>query len=268
MILKLFSWNVNGIRAIQKKGFWSNINFLNPDILSVQEIKTDAEKMREVKEIFTNQNWRIESFSAKKAGYSGVANIFKNNPKIQFLKHEGGVLDEYFDVEGRLISTFFQIKDKKFALLNGYYPQGGRGEHRIQYKLEFYQKVLQIANKLKQDGFFILLCGDFNTTVGDIDLARPKENKNSTGALPIEREGLAEFFKAGFIDSFRFLHPEKTGAYSYWDQITRARNRNVGWRIDFFLIDERLLKNLKSAQIHPYIFGSDHAPVSVEIEIK
>lgn len=283
MNLKLVSWNVNGIRAVQKKGFWGNLKFLNPDILCVQEIKTDKEKMKEVKEIFNTQGYEIESFSAKKLGYSGVANIFKSQKTkdglfndnfteehfkkpITILNHNYGVNNDYFDIEGRLVTTFFELQHKKFALLNGYYPQGGRGEDRIKYKLEFYKEVLEEVKRVKDNGFYVILCGDFNTAFSEIDLARPKENKNTTGFLKIERDGLEEFFNAGFVDTFRFLNPETTGAYSYWDQITRARDRNVGWRIDYFLIDKDLLPFLKEAKIYPHIFGSDHAPVSIELE--
>ncbi len=187
--------------------------------------------------------------------------------KVKLVDFQIGLGQEKFDVEGRVVITFYQINGSKLALINAYYPQGGRGQFRIEYKIDFYRAVLAQALKLKKSGHLVILCGDFNTTVADIDLARPKENRQTTGCLPEEREALNWFFEAGFEDSFRHFYPNQAGAYTYWDQITRARERNVGWRIDYFLVDQDLLPNLKKAQIHSEIFGSDHCPVSIDLEI-
>jgi exodeoxyribonuclease-3 len=170
-------------------------------------------------------------------------------------------------VEGRTVITEYQTgSGNGFTLINAYYPQGGRGQHRIDYKIEFYAEIFRLVQDLKNQNKKVILCGDFNTTVTDIDLARPKENRNVTGCLPEERAALNWFFEAGFVDSFRYFHPDQTGAYTYWDQITRARERNVGWRIDYFLVDQDLLPHLKSATIHEQIYGSDHCPVSIELD--
>jgi exodeoxyribonuclease-3 len=171
-------------------------------------------------------------------------------------------------VEGRLVETEVSDLEGKylFTLINAYYPQGGRGPHRIEYKIEFYREVKKRTQELQKLGKKIVLCGDFNTTVGDIDLARAKENRKTTGCLPEEREALDWFLKDGFLDSFRHFYPEAADRYSYWDQITRARERNVGWRIDYFLVDKNLQENLKAADIHDQVMGSDHCPVSIELE--
>jgi exodeoxyribonuclease-3 len=230
----------------------------------------------------------LHSHSAtNKKGYSGVATFSRTNHldqvqetqlfskpqpdsfevNLQLTNNQVGLGLEKFDTEGRVVVTIYRTNTgHNFSLINAYYPQGGRGQYRIDYKIEFYAEVLQLAQNLKKEGQNVILCGDFNTTVTDIDLARPKENRNTTGCLPEERTALEEFFEAGFVDSFRHFYPDRSGAYTYWDQITRARERNVGWRIDYFLVDEKLLPHLKSAEIHPEIMGSDHCPVSISLE--
>lgn len=283
----LATWNVNGIRAVQNKGFWESLAVLDVDVMSVQETKTDPEKMIDVVKTINSHGWSTAFLSATmRKGYSGVATIWKGgleakssdelfestteiapelSSALALVWSRMGLVDEEFDCEGRIVLTKFAVTgtDISFVLINGYYPQGGRGEHRIQYKLRFYVKVRELAQKLIVEGEQVILCGDFNTTVGDIDLARPKENKNSTGCLPIEREALATFFEIGLVDAFRHFYPDLAGAYSYWDQITRARERNVGWRIDMFLVSPGLLPYITDCTIRPDIFGSDHCPVVI-----
>jgi exodeoxyribonuclease III len=288
MRLKLVSWNVNGIRAVVKKGFWDNLKTINPDIWSLQETKSDGEIMDKLygkhhpdkdnkSGLFTSdidlETEQIDDFgilwhsSTMRKGYSGVATFWKHH-KVSITEYKIGIGDPTYDVEGRLVETQICSRDGQylFTLINAYYPQGGRGPHRIEYKIGFYQQVKLRTQELKKQGKKVVLCGDFNTTVSDIDLARAKENRKTTGCLPQERDALDWFIKDGFIDSFRHFYPDMPDRYSYWDQITRARERNVGWRIDYFLVDKDLENNLKSADIHDQIMGSDHCPVSIELE--
>lgn len=308
MSLKLISWNVNGIRAGIKKGFWEKIDTLKPDIICLQETKTDHEAMKTLAkhekllvansqeaEFFADpkiDQWQIlwHSCSMKK-GYSGVAVLWKN-PQLKLKNYQLGLGDSEFDVEGRIILAEFEYQNLEFVLINGYYPQGGRGPHRIDYKIRFYQKVNELVNKLQSEGKSVILCGDLNTTIKDIDLARPKENRQTTGCLPEERVALnwlvetksfdsnqlkienSDFLQyqktkiqnLELVDTFRYFYPELTGKYSYWDQITRARERNVGWRIDYFLLDKKLLPNIQKAEIEDTIMGSDHAPIVLELK--
>ncbi len=283
--IKLISWNINGFRAAIKKGFWEKVQQLDPDIICLQETKSDIEIMSSEVVKHSDYSMVFNSCSMKK-GYSGVATLFKNeyknktsddlfltektvttNPKILQTDYFISLDIPEFDVEGRLVVTKFKNIEKnfEFTLLNGYFPQGGRGPERIAYKIRFYEAVYKLANEMREKGEKIIICGDLNTTVTDIDLARPKENKNTTGCLPEERDALDLFLKNGYIDSFRYFYPDEA-KYTYWDQITRARERNVGWRIDYFLVDESLVPMLKSAEILNDVFGSDHCPVSIELQ--
>jgi exodeoxyribonuclease III len=285
MKLKLISWNINGIRAILKKGFHDSVFKLEPDIICLQEIKADSEVMNKIDLGLSEYN--LHYHSSQKKGYSGVAtlskamsrknqeaslfsNIQAGKDNLQLIDFQEGIGLSEFDYEGRFVLTRYLIKDRKinFTLINCYYPQGGRGRFRIDFKLGFYNNLIKVVHHLKSKGEKIILCGDFNTTFTDLDLARPKTNKNNTGCLPEEREVLKNLLDCGFIDSFRHFFPEKAESYTYWDQITRARERNVGWRIDLFLVDEKLIKYLKAATIHDQIYGSDHCPISVDLEFK
>jgi exodeoxyribonuclease III len=284
-MIRLACWNVNGIRANIKKGLWQNIDIIKPDVFGVQETKSDKEIM--LSGVTENQTYNMVFHSCSmKKGYSGVAtfyqkendndsvfdiNLVSNKPKMELYETIEGVGDEKFDIEGRLITTKYKILKpktdiKQITLINGYYPQGGR-DGRVPYKIEFYQKVYEHAKSLREQGENVILCGDLNTTVADIDLARPKENKKTTGCLPEEREALNLFLNDGFVDSFRHFYPNQEAAYTYWDQITRARDRNVGWRIDYFLVDQKLLPYLKDAYIWSDIMGSDHCPLGIDLDL-
>jgi exodeoxyribonuclease-3 len=286
--LKFISWNINGIRASIKKGLWEKIEEMDADFYGFQEVKCSSEViLEEMAKLNQSQavggglfestlstdlnkyNFNYQT-ATNRAGYSGVLQLIKNNPKIEVVEKIAGVNDPVFDIEGRFVITKFvcdnQNNSQKIALLNGYYPQGGRGPHRVAYKIDFYKKVLQICKHLQKDGFAVILCGDFNTTVADIDLARPAQNRKTTGCLPEEREALGLFFEAGFIDTFRYFYPDLKDKYTYWDQISKARERNVGWRIDYFLVDKSLQKNLYKADILDQIMGSDHCPVYLELK--
>jgi exodeoxyribonuclease III len=277
MEIKLLSWNVAGVRAAFKKGFWEKIALLQPDIISIQETKADISILQQDdmnQGFLTHTSYPEYRFhSAEKKGYSGVASLNSSflhadsDTPIDLYEYQAGVGEAEFDIEGRCIITKYSIGDLDFTLINCYYPQGGRGPHRIEYKIAFYKKIKDICNELKAKGELLILTGDFNTTVADIDLARPAQNRKTTGCLPEEREALDWFLKDGFVDSFRHFYPDKPDMYTYWDQITRARERNVGWRIDFFLIDEDLLPYLKSASIETEVEGSDHAPICIILEV-
>lgn len=195
--------------------------------------------------------------SEVRKGYSGVATYSKTEPHTV----EYGMGIKKFDQEGRLIAAYFD----DFVLLNVYFPNGGGGPDRLKYKLDFYDAFLDHIETLRKKGNSILFCGDVNTAHEEIDLARPKENKENTGFLPEERAWIDEVIRLGYIDTFRFFHPDKTDAYSYWDLKTRARDRNVGWRIDYFFVSSDMQSRLKKAAILTGIFGSDHCPVLLEI---
>lgn len=320
MSLSILTWNINGLRAAITKNFWDKMNELKPDIICLQEIKTDDLTMKTLIQKDENfANWQLIWHSAIRKGYSGTMILInkeilekkteKESPNLPFqpksedifdleeiqdlenydkkiqklnseiksfenkeiqsktqsnqikiLEQIVGIDNEVFDVEGRTTGLIFELKfnlenveeiskeNQTFLLLNCYYPQGGRGIERIEYKLAFYKEVLEFARqkKLEFTNLQIILTGDFNTTFGDIDLKRPKENRQTTGCLAIERQVLNLLCaELDLLDIFREFNPELQ-LFTYWDQITRARERNVGWRIDFFLTSKELMANLKN----------------------
>ena len=254
--MRLLSWNVNGLRAVAKKDVWEDFINASADIFCLQETKAHSEQLHEnVREIPGYESYF--SSSKVKRGYSGVALYTKIKPE----RVEYGLGIEKFDFEGRIISAFF----KDFVILGVYFPNGGMGPDRLAYKLDFYDAFLKHIEKLRSSGTPIIFCGDINTAHEEIDLARPKENEKNTGFLPEERAWLDEVIAHGYLDTFRHINPEKRDAYSYWDMKTRARDRNVGWRIDYFFISSELEGRLKKAFILPNIFGSDHCPIGIEL---
>lgn len=253
--MKLVSWNVNGLRAIHRKECWKPLLKLNADIFGLQEIKAEEEQLPE--EVRNPKGYYAYFNSSKtRKGYSGVALYTKEEPIEVFA--DMGIPE--LDQEGRLIGAEF----KDFYVFNVYFPNGGGGPERLAYKLDFYDAFLEFIEK-KRRVKPVIFTGDVNTAHEAIDLARPKENAKNTGFLPEEREWLDEVVRAGYIDTFRHFFPTKEGSYSYWDMKTRARDRNVGWRIDYFFASQELRKKLKKAEIHKDIFGSDHCPISVTL---
>jgi len=254
--LRLLSWNVNGIRAAYKKGFLDWLQKEKPDVLCLQETKAQVNQLTE--ELIKPDSYKTFFSSAERKGYSGVGTFTKKEPK----KTEYGFGIKKFDSEGRILIHDYE----DFVLFNIYFPNGQMSEERLKYKLEFYDEFLKFIDRLKEKGREIILCGDVNTAHKEIDLARPKENEDTSGFLPVERKWMDKLTEHGYIDTFRHFVKEG-GHYTYWDPITRARERNVGWRIDYFFITPNLLDNLKSAFIMPEVIGSDHCPIGIEINI-
>ena len=255
--MKIISWNVNGLRAVHRKGNWQWLVDQSPDIFCLQETKANPDQLPEEVRNLAGYHSYFDVPKLKK-GYSGVAIYSKVKPdKVEYVV---GV--PTLDDEGRLIAAYY----KDFVLLNIYFPNGGGGPERLQFKFDFYDAFLKLVDTIKKSGKSVIFCGDVNTAHEAIDLARPKENEENTGFLPEERAWIDEVVNHGYIDVFRHFNPTKTGAYTYWDMKTAARERNVGWRIDYFFISPDLLPRVKKIEIMSDVYGSDHCPVVLEIK--
>ena len=252
--MKLISWNVNGVRAVVKKGFLDWLDQAQPDILCLQETKAHVDQL--AAEILTDHGYHTYWHSGERRGYSGVATFCKEEP----LYVQEGLGIERYDAEGRVLVT----EHENFLLYNIYFPNGQKDNERLQYKLDFYDDLLPIINEQVESGNNVVVTGDWNTAHHPIDLARPKQNVNTSGFMPIEREKLDMYVENGWIDTFRLFHPEGD-RYSWWTYRFGARERNVGWRIDYFFVNEGFLDNVEDADIHDEIMGSDHCPVSLEL---
>lgn len=255
MKYKLLSWNVNGIRAIEKKGFLSWLEKEKPDICALQETKAHPDQLSP--ELRQSHGYQVFFSSAQRRGYSGVAVYTKREP----LTVTCGIYGDGTDAEGRTLI----LEYPKFFFLNIYFPNGKMSSQRLQYKLDFYQDFLAEVGKLRKKRKAVIVCGDVNTAHREIDLARPKENSMVSGFLPQERAWLDTFIETGLIDTFREFHSDG-GQYTWWDFKSRARQRNVGWRIDYFFIGRESLMCLKDAFILKDVEGSDHCPVGIEVE--
>lgn len=254
--MKIISWNLAGMRAAVRKGLWQKMKKIDADIYCFQEIKAKAEQI----EISFDYPTDYLSYwnPAQRPGYSGVAIFSKTEPRSIVI----GDKSNNWDDEGRVIITKFD----EFTLLNIYFPNGKMNETRLKYKMDFYEYFLKYINNLRENGEKIIFCGDVNTAHNEIDLARPKNNNKISGFLPIERDFMDKLETNGWIDSYRYLNPDKI-EYSWWSQRSGARQRNVGWRIDYFFVDKELINKVKSAFILTDVEGSDHCPVGIEIEI-
>ena len=252
--IKILSWNVNGIRAVHRKNFMEWFNEEKPDILCVQETKAQDDQIPE--EIASAPGYELYVSSAERKGYSGVA-VLSNKKAVRFNKGFG---IEKFDNEGRILELDFG----GFSLLNVYFPNGVSSKERLQYKMDFYDAFLNYANQLRTHGKKLIICGDVNTAHKEIDLARPKDNTKRSGFLPEERAWIDRLVSNGYIDTFREFVKEG-GHYSWWDMRTRARDRDIGWRIDYFFVSEDLKNYVKSAFILKDVMGSDHCPVEIEV---
>lgn len=254
--LKLLSWNVNGLRAVLKKGFLDFLDRESPDILCLQETKAQEEQVLPL--LPTESPYRWVFRSAERKGYSGVALAMRTAPLEIGLPPELG--DLAADPEGRIVSARFP----GFRLFNVYFPNGKSGEERLRFKMDFYRRFLDAMTRLTAKGEGVVVCGDVNTAHKEIDLARPKENRKISGFLPEECAWMDEFAAAGFHDTLRLFDPSP-GLYTWWDMKSGARARNVGWRIDYFFVSDNLKAAVKGAAVMPEVAGSDHCPVSLSL---
>lgn len=251
IIMKLISWNVNGIRACVNKGFIDFFNEIKADIFCIQETKCQLDQI-ELKFEGYKSFWN----SAERKGYSGTAIFTKKEP----ITVTYGIGIEEHDQEGRIITLEFE----EFYLVNNYTPNSKRGLERLPYREIWEDEIRKYLLKLNQTKP-VIMCGDLNVAHKEIDLKNPKSNRGNAGFTDEEREKMTQLLEAGFIDSFRALYPNKENAYSWWSYMGRAREKNVGWRIDYFIVSQDMQKKIKEATIYPEIMGSDHCPVGLEI---
>jgi exodeoxyribonuclease-3 len=253
---RLVSWNVNGIRAAEKKGFLDWLSASQADLVAVQETKAAPEQLSPA--LLNPPGYLSAWNSAEKKGYSGTV-TYTRQPVLKVIN---GLNEARFDTEGRVLIHEFE----PFVFFNIYFPNGGRGAEWVSHKLAFYRRFLEVAQGYMQAGRPVVVTGDFNTAYAEIDLARPRENVAHSGFMPEERLGLGEFYQAGLVDSFRYLHPDSV-KYTWWDQVTRARERNVGWRLDYFMVSTDLKESIAAADIHDEVPGSDHCPISLVLSL-
>ncbi|NDJ87124.1 MAG: exodeoxyribonuclease III [Chloroflexi bacterium] len=256
--LNLISWNVNGIRACHRKGFLEWFHQASPDIVALQEVRALPEQLSA--ELRQPEGYHTYWFPAEKKGYSGVALYTKTEP----LEVRYGIGVPEFDSEGRTLIAEYP----EFTLLNAYFPSGTRSMERVDFKLAFNDAFLEIAEEIRATGKPVIFCGDVNTAHQPIDLTHPKANEKNSGFLPIEREWLDKVFALGYIDTFRHLYPMVTEVYSWWTSRGGAREKNVGWRIDYVIMSENLLPTLREATVLTDVMGSDHCPVGVTLEFE
>jgi exodeoxyribonuclease-3 len=256
--IRLFSWNVNGLRACSRKGFPEWLQQARPDVLALQEVRATPDQLDAA--VRAPDGYRTHFHPAGRPGYSGVALYTAIEPRQVTL---GGLGDPRLDGEGRLIIADYG----DFLLYAGYFPNGGEDLSRVPYKLEFSEAVLQHAEAQRRAGRGIVICGDVNTAHEEIDLAHPKANRNNTGFLPEERAWLTRLIEHGYIDVFRERHPGEGGLYTWWSSRWGVRERNVGWRIDYFFVSTELEDRVVDARIHPQVMGSDHCPVELVLRI-
>jgi len=254
--MKIISWNVNGIRAIAKKDFFKSLKKLDPDILCLQETKAQDDQVAET--LSKINNYQVYSNSAVKKGYSGTAVLSKIKP-LQVFK-DIGILEH--DAEGRVLGLEFDA----FYLINVYVPNSGNDLRRLSYRQKWDRAFYSYLKDLEKSKP-VVVCGDFNVAHKAIDLARPKPNYNkSAGFMQEEIDGMDRYTQGGFIDTFRHFYPDKTDVYSWWSYRAGARTKNVGWRIDYFLVSETLISEVDKAYILNEIMDSDHCPVGIELK--
>lgn len=255
--MNIYSWNVNGIRSVAKKGFEKWFSDLKPDILCLQEVRAELDQ---APESLQNPEGYFTYWNAcrKKKGYSGVAVYSQIEPDI--VNYGMGI--EEFDEEGRMIQLVFP----DWILNNVYFPNGGQGEDRLDYKLRFYDAFLENSLHWLSNGKHVVTVGDYNTAHQEIDIARPKENENISGFLPIERAWIDKYIKNGFADTFRELNPSTEEAYTWWSNRANSRERNVGWRLDYCFVDKALMASVIDSKIMPEVAGSDHCPICLELD--
>ena len=251
--MKLISWNVNGIRACVNKGFKDFFNQINADIFCIQETKCQPGQIE-----LEFEGYKSYWNSAQKKGYSGTAIFTKKEP----INVTYGIGIEEHDQEGRVITLEFE----NFYMVDIYTPNAKRGLERLDYRQIWEDEIKKYLLRLNETKP-VIMCGDLNVAHEEIDLKNPKSNRGNAGFTDEEREKMTQLLNAGFIDTFRYLYPEKENAYSWWSYMGKARERNIGWRIDYFIVSDQIKNKIKEAKIYPEIMGSDHCPVGLEINI-
>jgi len=254
--VKLLCWNVNGIRAVMKRGFLDWLARESPDVLCLQETKATPDDLPQG--LLRPPGYFAFWNYPERKGYAGVATFSKEKP----LKVQNGFGMPEFDKEGRVIAS----EHPGFTLFNVYFPNGKKDATRLKFKIDFYEAFLNYIEPLRKKGDRLVICGDYNTAHHEIDLARPKENSKISGFLPEERAWMDRLVSLGYVDTFRHFNKEP-GQYSWWDIKTRARERNVGWRIDYFFVTPNLVSELVNAAILSEVTGSDHCPVLLELRV-
>lgn len=255
--IKIVSWNVNGLRAAAKKGAFDWLVKSAADIFCLQETKSTPDQLPpEV--LYPDGYSPYFSWPKEKKGYSGVAIYTKLKPEMVV----EGVGKPELDAEGRILTAYF----KDFVLMTVYFPNGGGGPERLDYKLRYYDAFLQYVERVRRERNNVIFCGDVNTAHTEIDLARPKENVKNTGFLPEERAWLDKVVAKGYLDVFRYFYPDAKDVFTYWDMKTFARERNVGWRIDYFFAGPEIKRKLKGISINADVYGSDHCPITLELD--
>ncbi len=253
--MRISTWNVNGYRAVWAKGFLDWVQTTDPDVLCLQEIKVKKEQLTPAQ---TDLPGRTGHWNpAIRPGYSGVASFFKIPP----VRVEYGIGEPAFDCEGRVIQAHFP----GFILFNVYFPSGQSGRDRIDYKLAFYARLLEYCDRLQAEGNQVVITGDFNTAHTEIDLANPRQNQKTSGFLPEERAWIDTYLQHGLVDVYRTRYPSRV-EYTWWTFRSGARDRNIGWRLDYFLISSGLVDRVKDVVIHKDTLGSDHCPVTLDID--
>lgn len=260
--MRIFSWNVNGLRAALRKGFEDWLAQTRPDVLAIQELRVRPEQLEKahpglLARLRDELGYTLIFNPAVKGGYSGTATFSLLKPDEQKI----GLDLPHFDEEGRMIMTRFG----DLWVLNGYFPNGRNDLSRVPYKLEFYEAVRAQAEAMRAAGQRVVICGDWNTAHHPIDLKNWKANQKSTGFLPEERAALDVYEQAGWVDAFRTLHPELAEQYTWWSQRGGARERNVGWRIDYHWVNAEMWPSVESAHIHPEVMCSDHCPIELKL---
>ena len=255
---KFISWNVNGIRAVDKKEALKWVDAYHIDILGIQETKSTQEQIPNT--IFNKKYKNLVCSSSSIKGRSGTATFSDMEHQYAGNCPEVDILNE-----GRINEIHFKTSDKKIAFFNIYFPNGQSKEERLVYKMEFYDRFLEYCENLKSQGFSIIICGDVNTAHKEIDIARPKANEKTSGFLPMERDWITKFLNHGYIDTFRYIHGELPHKYSWWSYRANARANNVGWRIDYFYVSDDLKNSIVNAFILDEIMGSDHCPIGIEL---
>jgi exodeoxyribonuclease-3 len=253
--MQIITWNVNGLRAALGKGVGNWIKYQSPDILCLQEIKCKPEQLTPEHKLALSPYSSLWN-PAQRAGYSGVATFTTQQPNQVIY----GFDDSGSDAEGRIIQT----KHNDFWLMNIYFPNGQRDQGRLTFKLNFYAQLLDLCDEMHARGEKIILCGDFNTAHTDLDLRNPKENSATSGFLPEERAWIDKYLSHHFVDIFRHLYKDRV-QYTWWTYRFNARSRDIGWRLDYFLVSEPLINRVRDVIIYDQVLGSDHCPVKLDI---